>query len=151
MASRLLNEESISIHAPSRERPHACHTQQAISNFNPRSLTGATPLIARFGRRHEYFNPRSLTGATILHFQHADIGHISIHAPSRERRSASAQTSQHIAISIHAPSRERLSRRRLAYSTWRISIHAPSRERLYQHETVRQLDNFNPRSLTGAT
>ena len=54
-------------------------------------------------------------------------------------------------ISIHAPSRERLSLGRGRGSRGSISIHAPSRERRsYQVITI-NFNNFNPRSLTGAT
>ena len=53
----------ISIHAPLRERPRGCWVKQLPSNFNPRSLTGATMAALK------------------------PIGHdeISIHAPLRER------------------------------------------------------------------
>ena len=55
---------------------------------------------------------------------------ISIHAPSRERPAYSNQLSSQSAISIHAPSRERLRLMPVA---------------------VLATQNFNPRSLTGAT
>ena len=54
-------------------------------DFNPRSLTGATILLACVFIITFYFNPRSLTGATLT-LQHAQgTGFISIHAPLRER------------------------------------------------------------------
>ena len=40
------------------------HQRAHHFNFNPRSLTGATPLACWFTIRCPYFNPRSLTGAT---------------------------------------------------------------------------------------
>ena len=55
-------------------------------NFNPRSLAGATLTLNKFMKKSSYFNPRSLAGATvgvIVFFYHVQI---SIHAPSRERR-----------------------------------------------------------------
>ena len=77
---------AISIHAPSRERrnssdgivsirpfqstlPHGSDPPLLIldslfSDFNPRSLTGATLVITFFALRLLNFNPRSLTGAT---------------------------------------------------------------------------------------
>ena len=75
-------------------------------------------------------------------------------------------------VSIHTPLRERREKRlrnymrRLFQSTlprgsdvfvnwiimhYSISIHAPSRERRLTHLSYTSLDDFNPRSLTGAT
>ena len=120
----------ISIHAPSRERPwyttlyylrvqfqstlprgsdffnffkKFCRT----SNFNPRSLAGATILKKTTGAAAEIsihapsrerppapllmltlvanFNPRSLAGATVARYVTKKLNGISIHAPSRER------------------------------------------------------------------
>ena len=82
-------------------------------NFNPRSLAGAT--IKHFfgllttlfqstlprGSDHRptgcpaslpYFNPRSLAGATSIPDHLVSPRHISIHAPSRERRCVPRQT-----------------------------------------------------------
>ena len=79
--------DTISIHAPSRERPSRIsqalfyqqfqstlphgsdrgrtRTYKYVYHFNPRSLTGATPVGKDFCINHGYnFNPRSLTGAT---------------------------------------------------------------------------------------
>ena len=75
------------------------------------------------------FNPRSLAGATDCKvFFTSDII-ISIHAPSRERLVMSSYMDGIKSISIHAPSRERPSK--VIY----VIIH----------------NNFNPRSLAGAT
>ena len=83
----------ISIHAPLRERPFlhepcsrfnrfqstlpygsdpaALALSKYSSDFNPRSLTGATRALNRIDLKTEYFNPRSLTGATKLWYWHA--------------------------------------------------------------------------------
>ena len=76
------------------------------------------------------FNPRSLAGATDAY------GH----------------TGDYTVISIHAPSRERRSRLLLLLFNNTISIHAPSRERLWSSASVASSgSDFNPRSLAGAT
>ena len=101
----------ISIHAPSRERRsmstdtdtplrfqstlphgsdyHAFGDYHAKFNFNPRSLTGATPLHGAGCQKSIYFNPRSLTGATTARYFYDIAVKISIHAPSRERLTSS--------------------------------------------------------------
>ncbi len=140
------------------------------------------------------FNPRSLAGATcILAFCSIGCG-ISIHAPLRERQRHLQNEPQCAFISIHAPLRERLSTelftqniinfnpRSLAGATehlakkavarifqstlpcgsdishssakvWSasISIHAPLRERLPGFKELPTNSDFNPRSLAGAT
>ena len=98
----------ISIHAPSRERPSNCRNYVAsMADFNPRSLTGATPEPCKgqtlrgfqstlphgsdirrliellLFRRFQSTLPRGSDNKIILL---ADNGVISIHAPSRERR-----------------------------------------------------------------
>ena len=57
-------------------------------NFNPRSLTGATLHNMCSGGSEQYFNPRSLTGATGEPAKGITLSLISIHAPSRERHTA---------------------------------------------------------------
>ena len=99
-------------------------------HFNPRSLTGATNIPMLFDRLLYYFNPRSLTGATEQQVRELQQQGISIHAPSRERQSAGSKIESGRRISIHAPSRER---------------------RRNQVVSGIGLDDFNPRSLTGAT
>ena len=124
----------------------------SITDFNPRSLAGATSnKIVKFITTL-YFNPRSLAGATQMQNLKLLAAHISIHAPSRERLLRYALNYNLELISIHAPSRERLPMRRITAAAWRfqstlprgsdglvphntqpvgsISIHAPSRERL---------------------
>ena len=99
-------------------------------------------------------------------------GSISIHAPSRERRSYQVITinfnnfnprsltgatylrydkDTDRLISIHAPSRERPASKPPTTPFAIISIHAPSRERPRRIATDCRPSNFNPRSLTGAT
>ena len=103
------------------------------SDFNPRSLAGATHVRRLHGAYDSNFNPRSLAGATEIFQVTALFTSISIHAPSRERH--------------HAGSSVRLKKyfnpRSLAGATMcadcmelmiPISIHAPSRER--PHERI---------------
>ena len=76
---------SISIHAPSRERPRTLQNQRSYS-----SISIHAPLRERQKRHYELarrvnFNPRSLTGATITLIWCPISLFISIHAPSRER------------------------------------------------------------------
>ena len=55
----------ISIHAPSRERPlFSVKIGHINSNFNPRSLAGATAIPSSPIMLLIHFNPRSLAGAT---------------------------------------------------------------------------------------
>ena len=98
------------------------------SDFNPRSLAGATPFRAEWlhqicisihapsrerrwlcssGPHRSHFNPRSLAGATRSRRLGSTSQCISIHAPSRERPAFGDPTSAKVGISIHAPSRER--------------------------------------------
>ena len=123
----MLAISTISIHAPSRERLLGAIVNVSVSDFNPRSLAGATD-------------------DAMAEIKSIDI---SIHAPSRERPDTEDMRKIIIVISIHAPSRERLGQypqedklynfnpRSLAGATRRpnaadcqqnISIHAPSRE-----------------------
>ena len=104
--------EFISIHAPLRERPlRQAFMLQRYYDFNPRSLAGATARFETQSSRlmqfqftlpcgsdddnYAYcpycgnFNPRSLAGATMENFQRCKQAEISIHAPLRERQSAS--------------------------------------------------------------
>ena len=56
--------KAISIHAPSRERPMSAISMPVYSDFNPRSLAGATRCQRLHNSKRENFNPRSLAGAT---------------------------------------------------------------------------------------
>ena len=60
-------------------------TSLLTSNFNPRSLAGATGNQKNGGRNCLHFNPRSLAGATLRNYDSKLEHFISIHAPSRER------------------------------------------------------------------
>ena len=142
---------SISIHAPSRERP------------------AVFPIVGR-AKAFQSTLPRG-SDLVLLMFVYPLT--ISIHAPSRERRQASTDNGSFGRISIHAPSRERLCKhsnyhrtpsdfnpRSLAGATvidvaedksTVISIHAPSRERRFFFRTCNGAKDFNPRSLAGAT
>ena len=76
---------SISIHAPSRERPRDKDSERAdvtISIHAPSRERRCWLSCADFCR---YFNPRSLTGATYNGYVYMLPAVISIHAPSRER------------------------------------------------------------------
>ncbi len=143
---------TISIHAPSRERPQTYSVIISQPDFNPRSLAGATmPSIKRlsvgtafqstlprgsdFRARHciwhcAHFNPRSLAGATTNAYKKYWYNRISIHAPSRERLKEPEKIFDYYPISIHAPSRER-------HHNYSFLYFAKS--------------YFNPRSLAGAT
>ena len=58
-----LTSRNISIHAPLRERGCCLQHLLNLSNFNPRSLTGAQDYPGLQSLRL-HFNPRSLTGAS---------------------------------------------------------------------------------------
>ena len=144
-------EVVISIHAPLRERPlrmnlpkESIRFQSTLpygsdkvtacsifrkTNFNPRSLTGATHLLCLNKLALLNFNPRSLTGATPIILFCSCTKQISIHAPLRERPR----------IALHSTPRKYFNPRSLTGATF-IPILART---LYFH--------FNPRSLTGAT
>ena len=112
-------------------------------------------------RRH--FNPRSLAGARSSTALLRQTMTISIHAPSRERRSSAdtdnnvnhfnprslaGATSENIVgyfarfISIHAPSRERVGFILFLRTLIEISIHAPSRERVLSLRSWKLLTAF---------
>ena len=141
---------TISIHAPSRERPNQQLHRQGRQHFNPRSLTGATPEPCK--------------GQTLRGFQ-STLPHGS------DWRTSCATF--RCCFSIHAPSRERLTActigaaehvfnpRSLTGAT-RGVIFAASNTALFQSTLPRGSDlegftelinrnYFNPRSLAGAT
>ena len=145
---------SISIHAPSRERPLAllCRSLHLLLISIHAPSRERQYQSFSFVILHINFNPRSLTGATNTGVIVASHLVISIHAPSRERRRAlkglslaksyfnprslTGATCQQIlagirarGISIHAPSRERPVALSPSGRFLPISIHAPSRER----------------------
>ena len=76
---------TISIHAPSRERPcsgYAAETEQAFQSTLPR---GSDRGAGQMHGSRQNFNPRSLAGATEGGRRIMLLSIISIHAPSRER------------------------------------------------------------------
>ena len=169
----MLKDYAISIHAPSRERLTISSLGRAASsNFNPRSLTGATLALVKQNLANAHFNPRSLTGATQMSKGSLYVERISIHAPSRERRrlrspyspqqnfnprsltgaTGKERKSQvNTNISIHAPSRERLWRTSTGVSKLRFQSTLPHGSDQRPEYLGGSSNNFNPRSLTGAT
>ena len=144
---------TISIHAPSRERPFQASNVFACVNISIHAPSRERLFLTFFYFFLERdFNPRSLAGATAGHGVTLYYSGISIHAPSRERPLFLDDTSVSITfqstlprgsdpalfkrsiivlyISIHAPSRERLQSLMYIVLLKSISIHAPSRERL---------------------
>ena len=144
-------EQFISIHAPSRERPMNIFVGHLLPVFQSTLPHGSDP--ERSNIIHDY--------------------HISIHAPSRERRSSAPKLGVSTAFQStlpHGSDAEILralkscvrhfNPRSLTGATVKltdkqreqlISIHAPSRERPIIRLLVMLIINFNPRSLTGAT
>ena len=143
--------KSISIHAPSRERRRFTHSSSYYcKNFNPRSLAGATAASLACSRSC-IFQSKLPRGSDYGRNTADAATAISIHAPSRERRSASASL---IMVSVFQSTLPRGSdaATRLSNSLPpSISIHAPSRERLSTAWLMLTSSNFNPRSLAGAT
>ena|GEM_PF-1599253 len=108
-------------------------------------------LMIRVPQDNQNFNPRSLAGATTgAYCSIPYVTAISIHAPSRERRS----------IRLFLGRNTDFNPRSLAGATFQImvnqpstpiSIHAPSRERPRRCTRWLRVIYFNPRSLAGAT
>ena len=172
-ALALLLRGLISIHAPSRERREPIEGLTiGVSGFQSTLPHGSDSSVCLFCARHTDFNPRSLTGATERQNVAPCVIYISIHAPSRERRksktcvlnncyfnprSLTGATMHHSIfswcriISIHAPSRERR-RLRLPYSPQhKFQSTLPHGSDLVIIFSALRRWNFNPRSLTGAT
>ena len=101
----------ISIHAPSRERPHVITIYQGNVDISIHAPSRERLGLSAGKMAGGYdFNPRSLAGATLaLEFLPFLSTYISIHAPSRERQSEAVPAPSARLISIHAPSRERRS------------------------------------------
>ena len=99
--------KAISIHAPSRERPNLDLIVCSSSPFQSTLPRGSDSRTCRGLWQSCDFNPRSLAGATNIMISLYPVIAISIHAPSRERRSPGTNKSGGNYISIHAPSRER--------------------------------------------
>ena len=65
MVKEAAEAKAISIHAPLRERlVMLVLVIIVLTNFNPRSLAGATRMLRALRFAGRDFNPRSLTGAT---------------------------------------------------------------------------------------
>ena len=120
----------ISIHAPLRERPPAKCLKRHTYRFQSTLPYGSDTISSQVTLRSSNFNPRSLTGATILWGKFACLIIISIHAPLRERLPPILTGVLAIGISIHAPLRERQWVNLCGEQQNPISIHAPLRERL---------------------
>ena len=77
--------ESISIHAPSRERLIAGSVVVVLVKISIHAPSRERPDYRRHRGSTCHFNPRSLTGATLPMGASQLLFLISIHAPSRER------------------------------------------------------------------
>ena len=102
------HSHNISIHAPSRERLILFLMNGFVTNFNPRSLAGATRYIDHKGDLQHHFNPRSLAGATFKGskcFLNRFIFQSTLPRGSDDVMPSGNKLC--IFISIHAPSRER--------------------------------------------
>ena len=78
--------DSISIHAPSRERQNSAVLFGHHLKFQSTLPRGSDAPRFNEKRKVKHFNPRSLAGATGNGFDFARLLIISIHAPSRERQ-----------------------------------------------------------------
>ena len=108
--SNVIHDYHISIHAPSRERPSApIPGRRDILTFQstlPRGSDHQTNAANISSTTN--FNPRSLAGATNCNQLLTPKFYISIHAPLRERPLLLSPCQSIHRISIHVPSRERL-------------------------------------------
>ena len=165
--------QHFSIHAPSRERRvvddyirwlrrfqstlprgsdlNATNTFfNILHNFNPRSLIGATYGGIYLCSSDRYFNPRSLTGATANVFTTSGGDLFQSTLPYGSDGTTFASGLEEV-ISIHAPLRER---RIAALSTVRplpFQSTLPYGSDIISRQSRSTINNFNPRSLTGAT
>ena len=103
--------------------------RQSIINFNPRSLAGATTYRQTHQDTSKHFNPRSLAGATHIDAVGSCDGKISIHAPLRERPWCDRQKG--------------------CLRTFQSTL--PCGSDVFFLFFVLQCNDFNPRSLAGAT
>ena len=120
-------------------------------NFNPRSLTGATrsltlrSILALFQSTLPYGSDIELT------YVDAEKEYISIHAPLRERPKGMYTIEMATSISIHAPLRERLPEMQPAPQWQDFNPRSLTGATYVQKSEEPHLYDFNPRSLTGAT
>ena len=87
------SDGTISIHAPSRERLHFWFNIKQFHLFQFTLPRGSDSLMYTAYCPLLDFNPRSLAGATKCSYKVRLPASISIHAPSRERRSDSTSFS----------------------------------------------------------
>ena len=142
----------ISIHAPSRERLSVTlHVRPLVTNFNPRSLAGATYFLIKHSLLTENFNPRSLAGATVYNYY--AIARHQVFQSTLPRGSDNLENLKgglkH--ISIHAPSRERLWDALYNLKGLLFQSTLPRGSDNNYYPVIRIHINFNPRSLAGAT
>ena len=122
--------DSISIHAPSRERPNkGAYIVWGGHNFNPRSLAGATNSLNKFITCRLKFQSTLPRGSDGIGADDVHNNVISIHAPSRERPNFPKILSSKVIFQSTLPRGSDL-------NSCIIEVLA---------------DNFNPRSLAGAT
>ncbi len=141
---------SISIHAPSRER-RCCSISIGIPHIFQSTLPrGSDNPTRRPQPQERLFQSTLPRGSDDIITLYLSLRRISIHAPSRERRTGCACI--HIADTFQS-TLPRGSDLNIILGDYlvKISIHAPSRERLTGQITIRYKINFNPRSLAGAT
>ena len=123
--------ENISIHAPLRERRCLILYLIVICLISIHAPLRERPATAKnFEAEAADFNPRSLAGATKANDWAIRCVHISIHAPLRERRTTA---SVYFIITL-----------------FQSTLPCGSDQRL-THLSYTSLDDFNPRSLAGAT
>ena len=141
----------ISIHAPLRERP-------SCASFRSRSTAFQSTLPCRSDLRRDVLSARYWKFQSTLpcgsdqpSLADQTYADISIHAPLRERLSNFLSYRDLSGISIHAPLRERQKRPYHSSRKRKISIHAPLRERQVSKRHNCIDEDFNPRSLAGAT
>ena len=120
---------AISIHAPSRERQFSTRRTWYRSVFQSTLPRGSDQSRDNMAYAFTDFNPRSLAGATSFDWGTDYISFISIHAPSRERLDIEAQYALSGTFQSTLPRGSDLQRQQPKKPV-PISIHAPSRERL---------------------
>ena len=144
---------TISIHAPLRERPQRCTAAGNTAEFQSTLPYGSDNCVTGCYAKFTNFNPRSLTGATPQKAR-ANIAYIliSIHAPLRERLLAPCAPGTLLGFQSTLPygSDEmwtQIIRPAIEFqSTLPYGSDSPSHSRKESNKPY-----FNPRSLTGAT
>ena len=144
-----------------------------INNFNPRSLTGATTSVILYTTVGDISIHAPLRERLKLYAMLKMACYISIHAPLRERRGTYLLKLSNflfqstlpygsddpvnmpfvlpLQISIHAPLRERHIKRGLTSPTSLFQSTLPYGSDDNSNNQNIHINNFNPRSLTGAT